>query len=570
MPEASPPRVTHRVDGGCGVLGENSSGKSSGSSAAAKGAAPEAAKPPPPPSGSAASGPSAATYMLVVGLSGLAGASGWVWSKAHGDDAFNDRLHREWPTIGAILGASNGAAADAALTKPLSTPLPPPFVAPEASAAIGSDQPAGTSPSAPTDAAASAPAADAAADAHKRKATRIAHQFDPPAKHAGKASKKKASKSHGSATAYDGRLETLLATPDDALSLEDRLHKQAEIIRREKEQIAALQTVIEQQALAQEERIRERVDDAIRRKEDIDAKAFDEVVRLQEQKHALELEEERARLATIHKLTLEQKEEKLRELAQQKAHLAAEKAAQDARLQELTAAWEEELAEQRVLLEKSYGREREDRLAKIATIEHKLTNVEKAASALAQFKSFSALVHTLSADTFGLTKVLLESQPFDDALDQLRRTALNGGESVIVLAIDAIPPALAREGIPTYKHLCDRFEEVRKRVRRVGLVPFNGGLGAHMLSYLHATLTFPKEGRVAGDDVDAVLARAHACLFAEDLPGAVAELESLPSAEWPARLVASWIAEARDRLLAEQSLQVVQSEVAAMAASLTE
>lgn len=364
-------------------------------------------------------------------------------------------------------------------------------------------------------------------------------------------------------------MDVLLATPDDALSLEERVAKQSEIIRREKEQICALQTVIEQQALAQEERIRERVNSALKRKEDIDAKAFDEVVRLQEQKHALELEEERARIHALHQMTIEQKEARLAELAAEKAALGAEKAAQEAKLAEMTAAWEEELAEQRLLLEKSYGREREDRLARIGTIEAKLHAVEKAASALAQFKSFSAFVHTLSSHTFGLTKVLLDDAPFADALEAVRKTAAKGDEDVILMAVDAIPGPVAEEGIPTYKGLYDRFLEYRRRARRVGLVPFNGGLGAHVLSYLHASLTFPKEGLVAGDDVDAVLARAHAKLLAEDLAGAVAELETLPEHEWPAKLARSWIASAKDRLVAEQSLQVIQSEVASLAASLT-
>lgn len=82
-----------------------------------------------------------------------------------------------------------------------------------------------------------------------------------------------------------------------------------------------------------------------------------------------------------------------------------------------------------------------------------------------------------------------------------------------------------------------------------------------VLGRLSSVITFRRaSGEVAGDDADAVLARAEAALIANDLPRAVEELEKLPAhaagpaAEWLKLAEARMAAEAAAATLADLSL----------------
>lgn len=459
--------------------------------------------------------------------------------------------------------ASEAAAADATAD-----------VAPDAPAVATLDMPAHESSAAPASASPEAPAAPVSAEPEASApvvdgvpvpAESVALD-SVPVSTAGAAT---LSPSTGRRGHFNAELEALLRTPDDALSLEDRLRKKEEEVRRSHEQLLALQAVIEQQALAQEERIRERVSDAIQHKEAVDSKAFDEVVRLQEQKHKLELDEQRQRLAADHERSLALKDELAAELRAERDRIASEKIAQQNKLEQLSAVWETELAEQRLLLERSFGREKEDRLRRIGEIEHKLANVESAAEALANHRRYSAFVHELSNVTLSLARVYSTSAPFEAELVAVRRVALSHGVEAILAVAKSMPAHVSANGVPSQKYLYARFADVRKRIRRVALVQLNGSISAHLVSAVYAACTFAKEGLVAGNDVDAILARAHYWLVKEDLARAVAEMETLPRHEWSARLAASWIQAAKDRLAAEQAMLVIQSEVAALTSALT-
>ncbi|HEX6980927.1 MAG TPA: mitofilin family membrane protein, partial [Alphaproteobacteria bacterium] len=73
-----------------------------------------------------------------------------------------------------------------------------------------------------------------------------------------------------------------------------------------------------------------------------------------------------------------------------------------------------------------------------------------------------------------------------------------------------------------------------------------------LLDRLTSLVTIRRIGEVDGDTPEAVVARAERRLAADDLAGAVAELERLQGA--PAAAAGSWLADARARLTAEAAL----------------
>ncbi|PVU94921.1 hypothetical protein BB561_002183 [Smittium simulii] len=116
----------------------------------------------------------------------------------------------------------------------------------------------------------------------------------------------------------------------------------------------------------------------------------------------------------------------------------------------------------------------------------------------------------------------------------------------------------AKEGICTLGMLQDRFEYLAKEIRRVGLVPEDSGVLAHMGSIVLSKVMFTKSGLVEGEDVESILARASFYLKDNNLDASARELNQLKG--WPKYLAEDWLSAARQRLEVEQLMQVVEAE----------
>lgn len=154
------------------------------------------------------------------------------------------------------------------------------------------------------------------------------------------------------------------------------------------------------------------------------------------------------------------------------------------------------------------------------------------------------------------------SRPFATELGALDALARNRPEMR-----DALQPlhAGAAKGIPGMAVLTRRFaQEVVPAALQATAAPTSDGWGDYISAKLRSLVVIRRvgdNGKTASDPVEAAIARAEAALAGNDLAGAVKATESLPGP--PAAPVQTWLADARERLAAEQALTKLTDSVTA-------
>ncbi|KAJ1918578.1 MICOS complex subunit mic60 [Mycoemilia scoparia] len=236
----------------------------------------------------------------------------------------------------------------------------------------------------------------------------------------------------------------------------------------------------------------------------------------------------------------------------------------------------EELEAQKSMLERRFNRfvrarVDEERGGRLAQMDRLVTQYTELVALIREHsrisESFSEL-GCVSASIDILNSTIMSephATPFFDELkalvksvENLNTTSTEGAYTATEAAFKSIKPKVALSGVSSPNELEDRFDYVRREVRRVSLVPEDGTFVSQVQSAMLSKLLFEKEGLVEGDDTESVLARAHYHLRRHDLDGATRELNQLKS--WSKKLAEDWIAEARQRLEVEQALQVARSE----------
>ncbi|KAJ3189709.1 Formation of crista junctions protein 1, partial [Entophlyctis luteolus] len=126
-------------------------------------------------------------------------------------------------------------------------------------------------------------------------------------------------------------------------------------------------------------------------------------------------------------------------------------------------------------------------------------------------------------------------------------------------ALEAVDDKIAATGIVTLDELRHDFGSLSTKLRRIQLMPEDGGPIAYGVSYLLSYFIFPKYGFVAGSDTESVLARANFYLSHGDLESAAREINQLPG--WSKVLARDWLNEARAHLEVKQALAIVETHV---------
>jgi uroporphyrinogen-III synthase len=148
---------------------------------------------------------------------------------------------------------------------------------------------------------------------------------------------------------------------------------------------------------------------------------------------------------------------------------------------------------------------------------------------------------------------------YQPALDAVR--ALGEGDGAVLAALDALAPAAA-QGRPTAASLRERFAGLAPELLRTP-VEADGPWYGRAWDRIAGLVSVRRVGELAGDDVEAIVARAEVKLNAGDLPGAVTELDQLPPG--PAGRAKNWLGDARGRLALDQALQRLDAALAAPA-----
>ncbi|OBZ83576.1 MICOS complex subunit MIC60 [Choanephora cucurbitarum] len=241
--------------------------------------------------------------------------------------------------------------------------------------------------------------------------------------------------------------------------------------------------------------------------------------------------------------------------------LAADLKAQQARLEE---ARSEALQAQAHELQRRFvqqvkllvEQERAGRLAQLDQIDQRFKALGSYALQNAKALDTSRQYHVIHVAVDALEDVLEHKQPFVDELQALSNNAKE--DHVIQTVLSVIPKETAEEGIDSISDLSTRFDIISDEIRKVSLVPEEGGFGSHIISFVMSYLMFKKQGLVDGQDVESILARTGYYLKRDHLEYATRELNQLTG--WPKRLAQDWIQSARRHLEVKQALEVAETQ----------
>lgn len=209
--------------------------------------------------------------------------------------------------------------------------------------------------------------------------------------------------------------------------------------------------------------------------------------------------------------------------------------------------------------------ERGGRLAKLDSLTTSLKQLERITLDNSATLDDNVRLHKIwSALRAVQSKVDTGDLAFDDELRALKSlstptTAASTGEAVVRSVLDQIEKSgIPQTGVKSFAALSSWFTNtVAPRIQSSSLVPApeEATVISHLASAGLSKIMFrPQAGRVPGDTVGAVLARAEWCLAEKDLDGAAREINSLTG--WPAKLANDWLQQARRKLEVQQALEV--------------
>ncbi|KJE02947.1 mitochondrial protein [Cryptococcus gattii NT-10] len=213
--------------------------------------------------------------------------------------------------------------------------------------------------------------------------------------------------------------------------------------------------------------------------------------------------------------------------------------------------------------------ERGGRLAKLDSLTTSLKQLERITLDNSATLDDNVRLHKIwSALRAVQSKVDAGDLAFDDELRALKSlsaptAAASTGEPVVRSVLDQIEKSgIPQTGVKSFAALSSWFTNtVAPRIQSSSLVPApeEATVISHLASAGLSKIMFrPQAGRVPGDTVGAVLARAEWCLAEKDLDGAAREINSLTG--WPAKLASDWLQQARRKLEVQQALEVVATE----------
>lgn len=206
----------------------------------------------------------------------------------------------------------------------------------------------------------------------------------------------------------------------------------------------------------------------------------------------------------------------------------------------------------------------------VESLKMKLSVYDIAAGDIEDLTKRSAAAHKETAVLLALENSLSQpSKSFKNELAAAKEFAKNSQSSQLLsVVLDSIPSQLADTTTPpSWQEIKYRFQIVREELRKEALAPpaMKGLLGAAIGTTL-ATLSSPPEGNIPGDGVEETLARVQFNLDKGMWAKAYAEAATIKG--YSHALAKDWIKLVEARLIVDQTLQVLRSDLIVNHASL--
>jgi len=178
--------------------------------------------------------------------------------------------------------------------------------------------------------------------------------------------------------------------------------------------------------------------------------------------------------------------------------------------------------------------------------------------------------HRMAVGSFALAATLQEGEPFARELEWL--TQASEQDPLVLAAARAVPESAARSGAATRTMLTEQFHHMKQTIRQKCLVPASGGgMLSSAVARLAAALRVEEAPGVLSqsEGVEASLSTAQRLLADGHLLEAAALLEHTHASTAAAPVVAQWAKAVRDRVVAEQMLELLETHAAAIAVGLS-
>lgn len=310
------------------------------------------------------------------------------------------------------------------------------------------------------------------------------------------------------------------------------------------------------------------IHEAEKRQAELDARAFEEEIRILKEKYEKEIRDLKARElmraeeaamlekeikrektkgATAIKTLQEKLEEKLRRELEQKDNEAQTKLKE---IQELAKA-EKDAA---------VAKEKALQIEKIAEANLHINALCAAFYARSEEAQQINSIHKLALGALALEDALSKGLPIERELDALN-IYLEGADkdSLLQLVMSTLPEETRRHGTDTLLQLKQKFNGLKGNLRHyILLPPGGGGIFAHALSEVASWLRI-KEVDPSGDGIESLISRVENFLADGKLTEAADVLQEGVRGSQAEEIIGDWVRQARNRAITEQALTVIQS-----------
>ncbi len=194
----------------------------------------------------------------------------------------------------------------------------------------------------------------------------------------------------------------------------------------------------------------------------------------------------------------------------------------------------------------------------VAALEKKVPNI----SSDAQSSQARALVLSIGQ----LRGAVRSGRSFKDELAALSLLA-EKNDALKLAVINALKQlaTIASTGAPSLEMLRSQFDELAGKIVQVGLMPTEGGWVQRTLARLTESVKWRRMDNLAGNGVEAIVARTERALKSRDVEKAIKELGNLQKN--PAAIVEEWLVGAEAYRVADISLAELQTRAVAQMAA---